>query len=310
MRYVSAVLLLIFLAAVLSVSNASVLAQDESGTPLGDEKQPEEQEEQQEQDQDEQEEATDEPSTTDGGSSGSVSSDSEQERDDEEERQRQVVEERDQQPRFELTRDSDNDGLTDYDEVNIYGTDPRNADTSGNGIEDGQMVARGLDPTSVSTQQIEYEDPREEPGSAVSDRYKVTEATATSSDAGASGVYFEGTGPSNSYVTLFFFSTPIIVTAQADGAGKWTYELDQELPNGEHEMYVATVNNQGKIMAQSDPVNFEKTASAIEVQPGPSAAIPRVQDSHTTPPDAAYANIGQAPQTLCQLGVRFNSRNT
>jgi len=125
----------------------------------------------------------------------------------------------------------------------------------------------------VSTQQIEYEDPREEPSSAVSDGYKVTKADATST-----GLYFEGTGPSNSYVTLFFFSTPIIVTAQADGAGKWTYELDQELPNGEHEMYVATVNNQGKIMAQSDPVNFEKTASAIEVQPGPSAAIPTVQE--------------------------------
>jgi len=231
-----------------------------------------------EQDQDEQEEATEEPSTTDGGSSGSVSSDSEQESGDEEQRQRQVVGERDQQPRFEMIQDSDDDGLVNYDEINIYGTDPRNPDTSGNGIEDGQMVARGLDPTSVSTQQIEYEDPREEPGSAVSDRYKVTKASATSSGR----TYFEGTGPSSSYVTLFFFSTPIIVTAQVDGAGKWTYELDQELPDGEHEMYVATVNNQGKIMAQSDPVNFDKTASAIEVQPGPSAAVPRVQDSHTT----------------------------
>lgn len=37
--------------------------------------------------------------------------------------------------------DTDADGITDGDEVNIYGTDPNNADTDGDGINDGDELA-------------------------------------------------------------------------------------------------------------------------------------------------------------------------
>ncbi|MCK4367273.1 MAG: ABC transporter substrate-binding protein [Thermoplasmata archaeon] len=43
-------------------------------------------------------------------------------------------------------RDSDGDGLTDWDEENVYGTDPQNEDTDGDGISDGDEVAQGTDP--------------------------------------------------------------------------------------------------------------------------------------------------------------------
>ncbi|MEG2076766.1 MAG: thrombospondin type 3 repeat-containing protein, partial [Victivallaceae bacterium] len=39
-----------------------------------------------------------------------------------------------------LNGDSDNDGLSDYDEVKIYHSDPVNPDTNGNGISDGEEV--------------------------------------------------------------------------------------------------------------------------------------------------------------------------
>jgi ABC-type transport system substrate-binding protein len=42
--------------------------------------------------------------------------------------------------------DSDNDGLSDYDEIFIYGTDPENPDTDGDGINDGDEIARGTNP--------------------------------------------------------------------------------------------------------------------------------------------------------------------
>jgi hypothetical protein len=43
--------------------------------------------------------------------------------------------------------DSDNDGLWDEEEINIFGTDPYNADTDGDGVPDGLEVDNGTDPT-------------------------------------------------------------------------------------------------------------------------------------------------------------------
>ena len=43
------------------------------------------------------------------------------------------------------TNDQDNDGLTDNDEVNVYGSDPFNASTSGDFYSDGYKIEKGLD---------------------------------------------------------------------------------------------------------------------------------------------------------------------
>lgn len=52
------------------------------------------------------------------------------------------------------TADTDEDGLTDAEELRIYSTDPRNPSTSGTGILDGWLVRYDLDPAdrSVGTQ--------------------------------------------------------------------------------------------------------------------------------------------------------------
>jgi hypothetical protein len=50
-----------------------------------------------------------------------------------------------------LTNDSDDDGLLDDDEINMYGTDPKNEDTDGDGIGDGDEVTFGTDPLMRDT---------------------------------------------------------------------------------------------------------------------------------------------------------------
>jgi hypothetical protein len=41
---------------------------------------------------------------------------------------------------IDYTTDSDGDGLSDYDETNLYGTDPNSADSDGDGLSDGEEI--------------------------------------------------------------------------------------------------------------------------------------------------------------------------
>jgi hypothetical protein len=78
---------------------------------------------------------------------------------------------------------------------------------------------------------------------------------------------FEGRALPNSFVTLYIFSTPVVVTVKTDEQGNWRYTLDTELEDGSHNLYVAMVNNNGRIVAKSPPVPFVKTAEAVEFVP-------------------------------------------
>lgn len=51
-----------------------------------------------------------------------------------------------------LNPDTDGDGLTDYDEINTHETDPLNEDTDGDGLSDGDEVnVHGTDPLNTDT---------------------------------------------------------------------------------------------------------------------------------------------------------------
>jgi len=49
-------------------------------------------------------------------------------------------------PVIDPKTDSDNDGLTDIEELKVYGTDPKKADTDGDGYSDGDEVKNGYNP--------------------------------------------------------------------------------------------------------------------------------------------------------------------
>jgi len=56
-----------------------------------------------------------------------------------------------QNPIEPVSVDSDNDGLTDSDETEIYKTDPEDSDTDDDGYLDGEEVSAGYDPTVAAT---------------------------------------------------------------------------------------------------------------------------------------------------------------
>ncbi|MEI6478917.1 MAG: Ig-like domain-containing protein [bacterium] len=157
-----------------------------------------------------------------------------------------------------MYKDSDGDGVSDYDEIYVYHTDPYKANTAGGSLNDGQKILQGFNPLSAESEKIKYSAP-EDSKAVASSTYSVTELSL---DQNTKALTVKGTSLPNSYVTLYIYSTPIVVTVKANALGEWTYTLDQELNNGDHKMYVASVDTAGKILARSDLFPFVKTASA------------------------------------------------
>src|SRR5262249_37021654 len=92
---------------------------------------------------------------------------------------------------IDLYTDSDHDGISDYDELHIYGSDPHNAHTAGDVLTDGERVARGLNVLTKSTDRVPVESPLTA-GTQTSVIFEVTaihteNAAATSSVATTSG---------------------------------------------------------------------------------------------------------------------------
>ena len=170
--------------------------------------------------------------------------------------------------------DKDSDGLSDAEEDRL-GTNPMVADTDGDGFLDGDEIRAGFDPlkypVSDKSDKIVFESPKEaaikENVDLVDGRYAVRGIERVVSEkTGQAATRLSGTGLPNSVVTVYVYSDPIVIVAKTDANGNWTYELDRDLEDGDHEVYVAVTDNVGRITAKSEPLPFVKTAEAITVQ--------------------------------------------
>lgn len=164
--------------------------------------------------------------------------------------------------------DTDKDGISDFDEQNLYSTDPALPDTDNDGVIDGVEIMRGFDPLNSDVNSIiTYELPSESLGIVEESVFKINAVVPVIKNDEETGksvqAEISGTALPNSYVTLYVFSSPTIVTVRADENGVFSYTFEKELEDGEHEVYVAITDNTGAIVARSNPFRFVKQAEAF-----------------------------------------------
>jgi len=172
------------------------------------------------------------------------------------------------------TADPDKDGVNNNDEYR-YGTNPANPDSDGDGFLDGDEVKNGYNPLKSSpgdkSDKIIFESPKEK-GEINRELYKVNNVEMIQLENGTKKLKISGKGIPNSFVTIYLYSDPIILTVKTNDDGTWSYEVDKDVEDGEHQIYVAVTDNTGKITAKSEPLMFVKTAEAATIIPPAEAA--------------------------------------
>ncbi len=219
--------------------------------------------------------------------------------------------------------DSDHDSVSNYDEIAIYKTSPYSPDTDNDGFLDGIEILSGYDPLNAKPEAlVRYESPQDT-GVVREDLLAITSIStaplltvdATTTEVEIPTALISGKGLANSFITLYIFSTPIIVTLKTDADGSWSYRFDKELEDGKHEMYVGVTDNAGKIIAKSNSFSFVKEAEAFTGTDIPSPVLAQSDSAGDMTSDyTVYLVLGVSTLAiglvLMLLGVQLRGRRT
>jgi hypothetical protein len=163
--------------------------------------------------------------------------------------------------------DPDKDGLIN-DEEYRFGTDPKRADSDHDGYVDADEIQKGRNPLVAPTDdkqdKMAFESPKEK-GEVKKDLYQVSNVEMVKNEKENKVLKITGKALANTYVTVYVYSDPIVLTIKTDADGNWSYVLDKPLDDGEHQVYVAVTDNVGKIVAKSEPIVFVQTAEAAVI---------------------------------------------
>ncbi len=86
----------------------------------------------------------------------------------------------------------------------------------------------------------------------------------------------------NSLVTLYIYSSPVMVTVQTDADGTFVYIYEKDLSDGDHEVYVALTTTAGAVAAKSEGFQFVREAQAFNTPDTESGDI--LEPVNTTTP--------------------------
>lgn len=159
-----------------------------------------------------------------------------------------------------LVFDTDADALSDDLEL-YYGTDLNDPDSDSDGYLDGQEVANNYNPLGAGALNKESNDLAKVLSQKLALAQPKFNASTTSDlsidefSKAANSLILTGSAPANTWLNLYFYSqVPLLVSTKSNSKGDWSYQLDQALIEGDHEVYLVINDSQGKIIKQSAPL--------------------------------------------------------
>ncbi|MBT7553514.1 hypothetical protein HN670_03540, partial [bacterium] len=208
-----------------------------------------------------------------------------------------------------LMIDTDSDGLPDDLEA-YYGTDIFNSDSDSDGYLDGQEISNNYNPLGDGNLDIDRTNldqiiltgaNLEQPilnADRLDENITIVE---TDNETEESSLTWSGQADANAWVLIYIYSDlPLVLTTQADANGNWSYALDENLTDGQHQAYVTINDETGKIVKQSNPLSFfVRSAQAVSAGDYFSAQPPNSKVDNML----LYYLLGGAALIVLSLGV-------
>ena len=182
------------------------------------------------------------------------------------------------------TKDSDQDGLSDFDEVANFATNPLLADTDNDGVVDSVELIRNSDPLVVN--QIVVPNLNKNIEEVTFDsvvEIDLVSPLVSATNNNEQEEYFvtvEGRSIPNSYVYLLSHSTDIVGIVKTGSTGLFSYTIEQNFDIGEHQLTAVLTDVTGEIVASSKPHRFARTQNTFVAAATMSTATPLNNESN------------------------------
>lgn len=162
-------------------------------------------------------------------------------------------------------RDSDKDGIGDFDEMTTFGSDPNKTDTDRDGVLDGIEVVTGSNPASPDILAIagENKTSAEIINSEVIEIKSIEGIKSVEQSQGLVYPLVRGKTVPHATVWLDFPTVGTRGLIKANAEGVFAYTLEQAIKDGEHTVTASIIDSYGNLAAVTEPTSFKVADSNL-----------------------------------------------
>lgn len=166
-----------------------------------------------------------------------------------------------------LSKDTDKDGFSDYDEIKVYTSNPTTPDTDMDGVLDGVEVLVGKDPKQSDLTSFAYLEQNIE-GTNSGEVVSITsvDPLVYKQQANSENLVFavvRGKSIPNSFVYIFNYIESTVGVIKTSETGEFLYTLEKNLNDGTQEFIAVLVDNSGRVVSNSSKFSFVKTTNSF-----------------------------------------------